>query len=452
MLLVSIQLTQIVTVNAMGPVYGGSDELATLQTDGDFDNTDNVFDNANKNKYESVDFIPPKDENSLSSGEVKSAIATTTESANNNNDETTIKTLAMPQQSYTTVRAITILPTTTESERDGGTAEKEEKTHDYDYDHEHQQQQPHYSSAVEHHSQDSLESESEYIAQNITARDNEQHHNHNNAIKAERYKLAEDEHQTQTQTPRTETINENLEPTAILQTTADIEHNRNVIDENAYFNANTNESNGLDAADDGQHNHNDENDFISSSTKSIDLDDSYVTKNSNLNNNFNNFNNFNNNNNHNSTNRSNINNLNNINRNPYVSNEHEIDDISNQAILTSTSTTTELPSLVERTTPTLIKSTASTLTILTTKIKQSKQIEVTEMRSADKILSAYVEDIYLRSPIAILVNQSPESLIKTQRLWQSTLRPNAAMDFILLSYNVTGGIIIIHHYYYDICI
>lgn len=58
--------------------------------------------------------------------------------------------------------------------------------------------------------------------------------------------------------------------------------------------------------------------------------------------------------------------------------------------------------------------------------------------SADEILRKYLEDTYIRAPMASLINTSPEALRKSKILWKSALRPNTPIDIVLLAFNSSG--------------
>lgn len=73
--------------------------------------------------------------------------------------------------------------------------------------------------------------------------------------------------------------------------------------------------------------------------------------------------------------------------------------------------------------------------------KAAKKIETSSRiykYSADEILRKYLEDTYIRAPLAALINTSPESLRKAKILWKSTLRPNTPIDIVLLAFNSSG--------------
>lgn len=73
--------------------------------------------------------------------------------------------------------------------------------------------------------------------------------------------------------------------------------------------------------------------------------------------------------------------------------------------------------------------------------KSAKKFETTSRiykYSADEILRKYLEDTYIRAPLAALINTSPEALRKAKILWKSTLRPNTPIDIVLLAFNSSG--------------
>lgn len=90
-----------------------------------------------------------------------------------------------------------------------------------------------------------------------------------------------------------------------------------------------------------------------------------------------------------------------------------------------TTTTTVTPTVVER----------------SRKIAAKKIVETTThiyKYSANKILRKYLEDQYIRSPMAAVVYTGSDALRKAQLLWKSALRPNSAIDIVLLAYNAAG--------------
>lgn len=73
--------------------------------------------------------------------------------------------------------------------------------------------------------------------------------------------------------------------------------------------------------------------------------------------------------------------------------------------------------------------------------KTPKKIETSNRiykYSADEILRKYLEDPYIRAPMASLINTSPEALRKAKILWKSALRPNTPIDIVLLAFNSSG--------------
>lgn len=100
----------------------------------------------------------------------------------------------------------------------------------------------------------------------------------------------------------------------------------------------------------------------------------------------------------------------------------------------STILTTTAASTITTTVPSLPQN-------LTGNRKTPKKIE-TPTRiykySADEILRKYLEDTYIRAPMASLINTSPEALRKSKILWKSALRPNTPIDIVLLAFNSSG--------------
>lgn len=76
-----------------------------------------------------------------------------------------------------------------------------------------------------------------------------------------------------------------------------------------------------------------------------------------------------------------------------------------------------------------------------TTAKKSKKIEALPRiykYSADEIVRKYLDDTYLRAPVATLINTAPEPLRKTKILWKSALRPNTAINIVLVAFNSSG--------------
>lgn len=74
--------------------------------------------------------------------------------------------------------------------------------------------------------------------------------------------------------------------------------------------------------------------------------------------------------------------------------------------------------------------------------KKSKKIEALSPRiykySAEEIVRKYLDDSYLRAPLATLINTAPEPLRKTKLLWKSALRPNTPINIVLVAFNSSG--------------
>lgn len=71
------------------------------------------------------------------------------------------------------------------------------------------------------------------------------------------------------------------------------------------------------------------------------------------------------------------------------------------------------------------------------KQKTGKTIK-TYKSSADQVLRQFVENGYLRHPLACIVDTTDINLRKAQILWNATLRSNAPLDMVLSGYNSTG--------------
>lgn len=71
--------------------------------------------------------------------------------------------------------------------------------------------------------------------------------------------------------------------------------------------------------------------------------------------------------------------------------------------------------------------------------KSAKKIEPRVYKySADEIIRKYLDDTYIRAPLATLINTAPEPLRKAKMLWKSALRPNTAIDIVLVAFNSSG--------------
>ncbi|XP_055678700.1 uncharacterized protein LOC129787270 [Lutzomyia longipalpis] len=93
--------------------------------------------------------------------------------------------------------------------------------------------------------------------------------------------------------------------------------------------------------------------------------------------------------------------------------------------------------------PTTPSTTTTTTTVhpsikaLNLKRKQTKQYRVYKS-TGDGIVRSFLDDPYLRSPLAILVDTAPEPLRKAKLLWNATLRPASSIDLVLVAFNASG--------------
>lgn len=69
--------------------------------------------------------------------------------------------------------------------------------------------------------------------------------------------------------------------------------------------------------------------------------------------------------------------------------------------------------------------------------KKAKQLGVYKTRP-NELLRHYVEDTNIRPPIAALVDKKLNPLMKARQLWKITVRPKAALDAMLVSYDSEG--------------
>jgi hypothetical protein len=70
--------------------------------------------------------------------------------------------------------------------------------------------------------------------------------------------------------------------------------------------------------------------------------------------------------------------------------------------------------------------------------KKAKQLEIYKTRP-NELLRHYVEDTNIRPPFAALVDKKLNPLMKARQLWRSALRPKAALDAMLVSYDSEGN-------------
>lgn len=102
-------------------------------------------------------------------------------------------------------------------------------------------------------------------------------------------------------------------------------------------------------------------------------------------------------------------------------------------LTTSTSTVTTSP---------INTNSHATSAIVPTQKKSPKKIEALPRvykYSADEILRKYLDDTFIRAPLATLINTAPEPLRKAKLLWKSALRPNTPIDIVLVAFNSSGN-------------
>lgn len=63
--------------------------------------------------------------------------------------------------------------------------------------------------------------------------------------------------------------------------------------------------------------------------------------------------------------------------------------------------------------------------------------------NAESILRRFLDDPYIRKPMAALIDTSPDTLRKTKLLWKSALRPNSALDIVLVAFNASGKVFLV---------
>lgn len=73
----------------------------------------------------------------------------------------------------------------------------------------------------------------------------------------------------------------------------------------------------------------------------------------------------------------------------------------------------------------------------TTRSKQGKKIHIKKLLPHEQLRN-YIEDAYIRMPLAVIVDPSPAALDKTKNLWGDTLRSNVAIKIVLVSLNSSG--------------
>lgn len=93
-------------------------------------------------------------------------------------------------------------------------------------------------------------------------------------------------------------------------------------------------------------------------------------------------------------------------------------------------------------TPTTTIPTMTTTTTTATSVTRRKKIQTTPPRifkySADETLRLLLNDSFIRAPMAALIDTSAEVLRKTKTLWKAALRPQTALDIVLVAFNSSG--------------
>uniref|UniRef100_A0A0A1X0V3 VWA7 Ig-like domain-containing protein n=1 Tax=Zeugodacus cucurbitae TaxID=28588 RepID=A0A0A1X0V3_ZEUCU len=109
------------------------------------------------------------------------------------------------------------------------------------------------------------------------------------------------------------------------------------------------------------------------------------------------------------------------------------------AVAAALSTTTQTPTTAAATTAATTTTTTFTTTIRPAG-KQGKQINITRGRKLlpHEQLRNYIEDAYIRMPLAVIVDPSADALEKTKALWREALRTNLNIKIVLVSLNASG--------------
>lgn len=125
-----------------------------------------------------------------------------------------------------------------------------------------------------------------------------------------------------------------------------------------------------------------------------------------------------------------------------VSEEMYASETTEEQSTTMPTTTTQNIYKKAKSIPTTITTTMSTTSSTTKRYTTMPTTTISHIYkfSADEILRKFLEDSYIRSPLAVLIDTSPNSLRKSKRLWKAALRPNSAVDIVLVAYNATGKI------------
>lgn len=91
------------------------------------------------------------------------------------------------------------------------------------------------------------------------------------------------------------------------------------------------------------------------------------------------------------------------------------------------------------TTTTVPKTSSPTISMMRPKTRPTQSYKPKIYKyNAEAILRRFLEDSYIRKPMAALIDTSPDALRKTKQLWKSALRPNSALDIVLVAFNSSG--------------
>lgn len=112
------------------------------------------------------------------------------------------------------------------------------------------------------------------------------------------------------------------------------------------------------------------------------------------------------------------------------------------ANMTDDSTSMDESDVENRTTVSISKPSPPTISTLPHRPKHVRPVQTIQPQTykldANKILRLFLNDTYIRKPMAALIDTSPDVLRKTKVLWKSALRPNSALDIVLVAFNTSG--------------
>lgn len=107
-------------------------------------------------------------------------------------------------------------------------------------------------------------------------------------------------------------------------------------------------------------------------------------------------------------------------------------------------TTTSTTSSTTRTLTTTTMATSVVTTVVRRKKLPSVPVQHIYKFSADEILRKFLEDAYIRAPMAAVIDTSADSLRKSKILWKAALQPHAALDIVLVAFNGSGKLLNIY--------